>query len=366
MNVSRNTNLDLLRIISMLMVVCLHFFNHGGLVEDALVYGEANWYLGNIIYAFCTVAVNCFVLISGYFLCNASFKLKKLASIWVQALFYSVGLYLLCSLRSGLSITELIKSGLVMTLQRYWFVTAYLLMYILFPFLNHAIRNMNKRRHFLCCAVLLIIFSVLPNVVYINDFSGINGGSSVLWFCVLYMVAAYIRLYVPENDHHGKRYAIVYILCTLCIAGWRFLAFAITPKLFGRVVLDSLFYSKNSVLAVTASIGLFFAFRTIHIKGNILRRVIGFFAPLAFGVYLIHDHTTIRPLLWSWLSPAAYAQNPWMVPYAVLCVMEIFLVCCLVERIRQWLFRITRLQKLLDRVCDRIQNHGTSWLNSET
>lgn len=73
----RNLNLDLLRIICMLMVVCLHFFNHGGL-HDSMTPGSCNWFLGNFLYAASLVAVNCFVILSGYFLCTAQFKAKNL------------------------------------------------------------------------------------------------------------------------------------------------------------------------------------------------------------------------------------------------------------------------------------------------
>ena len=83
----RDNNLDLLRIISMLMVVCLHTVGWGGLVEGALVPGTANWYLGNAMQTLSLQAVNCFVLISGYFLCTAKFRLSKLASTWMQAAF---------------------------------------------------------------------------------------------------------------------------------------------------------------------------------------------------------------------------------------------------------------------------------------
>ena len=87
MKQERDNGLDLLRILCMLMVVCLHAFNHGGLVEGTLVPGTANFYLGNAMFALCLPAVNCFVMISGYFLCTADFKLKKLVSIWGQAFF---------------------------------------------------------------------------------------------------------------------------------------------------------------------------------------------------------------------------------------------------------------------------------------
>lgn len=66
----RDHGLDLLRIISMLMVVTLHFYNHGG-VLNTLTQGTANWYFGRLIYALSNVSVNCFVLLSGYFQCTS-------------------------------------------------------------------------------------------------------------------------------------------------------------------------------------------------------------------------------------------------------------------------------------------------------
>lgn len=98
----RNRNLDLLRIVSMFMVVLLHSFNHGGLLQDiAPAYGTPNLYLVQAIFSFCLVAVNCFVLISGYFLCASDFKLKKWVSTWGQALVYSVGIYFVLTFVCG-------------------------------------------------------------------------------------------------------------------------------------------------------------------------------------------------------------------------------------------------------------------------
>ena len=113
--VKRDTGLDLRRIISMIMVVCIHTVGWGGLVEGALVPETANWYLGNAMHTLSLQAVNCFVLISGYFLCTAKFRLSKLASTWMQAAFYSVGIYLVLVHIGGtqFSLKELIKCALV-------------------------------------------------------------------------------------------------------------------------------------------------------------------------------------------------------------------------------------------------------------
>ena len=276
---------------------------------------------------------------------------------------YSVGLYLIVALLAKeFSVTLMVQSVLVMTTQRYWFVTAYLLMYLVSPFLNCAIRAMDRRKHLACCGVLLLVFSVLSNLVYVSDFAYIRGGNGVLWFCILYMVAAYIRLYVPERPKHRK--AIwVYVACVAVIVGERFAAYHVTTRLLGYCVGDSLFYAYNSVPVTVAAIALFLAVRAANIKGK-GSKIVGFLAPLAFGVYLIHDHPIIRPLLWRWLQPTAYVQSVWLVPYWIAYTVGIFVACCAIEWVRQRLFALCGIDAAIGRVSDWIQKKIVQKLNS--
>lgn len=128
METKRNCSIDLLRMISMIMVVCNHTLSWGGLIEGSLVPGTSNYFICNILYALCLVAVNCFVLITGFFQCTSTFKLKRLISTWGMAIFYSVVIHLILTIIGVLpfSFRELIKHILVFTMNRYWFVTAYL------------------------------------------------------------------------------------------------------------------------------------------------------------------------------------------------------------------------------------------------
>ena len=367
MQKTRSTNLDLLRIVSMVMVVCLHTVGWGELVEGALVPRTVNWYLGNAMQALSLQAVNCFVLISGYFLCTSEFRLKKLGVTWVQAAFYSVAVYIAVVLfckGDAFSVKELIKSALVVTMDKYWFVTDYILLFCLFPILNCAIRSMNKKQHLLCCGVLLLIFSVVPNIIYIVDYSEINGGYSLAWFCVLYMIAAYFRLYVPKQVKFQKWMFPAYVVLALTICAERFIAHYVTPLFFGRVVLSSLFYSYNSIVSVPCALALFQAFRGLDIRSEKVGALVRNVAPLTFAVYLIHEQDALRPHLWQWLNPAAFAQSAWMVPYCLLCVVGIFTACCLIEWIRQNIFRICGINKLIERCSDRIQERVLAWLNA--
>lgn len=72
----RNPNIELLRIVSMLMIVILHFLMHGQILKWS-AFGSKEYAIYWMIEAFVFVSVNAFVLISGYFLCLSEFKSFK-------------------------------------------------------------------------------------------------------------------------------------------------------------------------------------------------------------------------------------------------------------------------------------------------
>ena len=352
----------------MLMVISLHFFGHGGVVEQTLQLWTPNWYIVQLIVGFCHVCVNCFILISGYFLCTSKFRLLKWVSIWIETMFYSVLIYLLL-VAFGLvpfSVSELVKSFMVFTLSRYWFVTAYLLLMIISPFLNHAIAHMDQRSHAACCAVMFLVFSALHNIVYICDFAWMNNGSSMLGFAVLYIFAAYIKKYVSLSSISTGRAAIVYVLCICIMVGERALAYWLTPLIFGKPQLTSVFYPYNSVTNIIGSIAFFLIFLKISSVGSALSKFLRLTAPVSFAAYLIHEQPVFRPVLWDWLTPYAYEQSIWLIPYMILCTTVIFLGSCMIEHLRLWVFRVTHLDTLISSTCDWITGRFDSLLDKVT
>ena len=178
---NRNQGLDLLRIICMLMVICLHYLGTDNVIGEADLY-SANWFVSQTFFSLSMVAINCFVLLSGYFLCESTIRLGRWLSIWVQVVFYSFGIYLVLCATGVVPFdwAEAVKSTMVVTLRRYWFVTTYLILYAVAPFLNILISAIDRRSHFLLCATMLFIYSFLHNLVYICDFGGLSGGTSLI------------------------------------------------------------------------------------------------------------------------------------------------------------------------------------------
>lgn len=340
---SRQSNMELLRIVAMLMIITLHYLDKGDVLGDFAAMSSANHYLTWILEAFCYVAVNVYVLISGYFLVQSRFTFKKLFVLWVQVLFYSwviAGIFFLGGWAEAEAKTlyELFFVAFPVTAGHYWFATVYVLLFGLFPFLNAGIARMSKGQHKACIAVLLVIFSlwntVLPFTIPVTDHEGMD----IAWFVCLYMIAAYIRKY-PECIKHKK---YVYVLG---YAGFSVLVFAagiallwidgVVGKLGGYA---TNFYAYNSLPVLGASVCLFMAFLKTEIKGNGLCKCINLIAGATFGVYLIHEHRYIRYLWQQWLATPDAVNEPWLLLHLLGSVLAVFAVCTCVELIRKWLF----------------------------
>ncbi len=74
MNNLRQSNIELLRIVAILFVICHHIIVHGLKIYDMPI--EAYPWLYSFVNCICYVGVNVFILISGYF--SIKFSWKKL------------------------------------------------------------------------------------------------------------------------------------------------------------------------------------------------------------------------------------------------------------------------------------------------
>lgn len=146
------------------------------------------------------------------------------------------------------------------------------------------------------------------------------------------------------------------MICIAVVAGERIAAYYITPYIFGRVALTSLFYSYNSIPLVLASFSLFQFFRAVDIQNKVFSKVIGVLSPLAFGVYLIHDNRFVRPLLWGFIEPTRFADSPLLIPVVIAGTIAIFTVCCAVEWCRKAMFDKLRITMLVSKLSDKVQN----------
>ena len=144
----RNSNIELLRIIAMFMIVISHYTVHSGIQYSTLPLGFNRFFmelstLGNI-------GVVIFILITGYYSFNKtnSLNIKKIVLLILQTLFYSISIFLIFLLTTdrSIGIKDLIYSFLPITSKAYWFMTAYIVLYLFIPFINVVINNTTQKQ----------------------------------------------------------------------------------------------------------------------------------------------------------------------------------------------------------------------------
>ncbi len=213
----RESGLELFRILFMLLIVIHHYVVNSG-VYQAIELGENLTFNGAsllILGGWGKIGINCFVLITGYFMCTSQITLQKFLRLllWVLlyhyliwGIFFATG-YVPLSLKTALKVLipfRNISNG---------FTTAYLVFFLFIPFLNILIRNMTQRIHLLLLALTLGVYTFWASLPHVRVLFGY-----VAWFMILYVVASYLRLYpIPKvlNKYMGGGYIMRFISTSL-------------------------------------------------------------------------------------------------------------------------------------------------------
>lgn len=330
----RDANLDLLRIVSMLLIIFLHSIDHSGVLEQAEGSSSAMYFYVRFTYALCQVCVNCYVMLSGYYLVQSKFRLQKLVALWMETAFYSFVLKLLFMVtgQETISVVSLISCFFPIVTGRYWFITIYVGMYLLSPFLNKLIHAMNRKEHTILNICLFLLFSLWsslhPSITGMNS----GGGWGLAWFVVLYFAAAWFRLYYTPK-HKPVILLGIFLLIPLLMAAGQAAARAAGIGILQSIICNWFRYDSAPVYLMT--IALFAAFLNIRIKHDCVSKAICSVAPLTLGVYLIHIHANVSPWLWETMNLPAKMHTGWFPLIQFGCVIAIFAVCCVIDAVRK-------------------------------
>lgn len=306
MEKKRMANLELLRCVAMMMVVVLHFLGKGNVLpeltgESIGLTGAVAWVLETL----CIVAVNVYMFISGYFLCTSSFKLSRLVQLYVQVWVYSAAFGLLGALTGVLAETTFDTHYLLtlifpITMGHYWFMTAYVFLYLLLPFVGLAARQMTKRQLQTALGLLLLVFCAAKSVLPVRlEMDG--QGYDCLWYLCVFLSAAYVRRFGVKLLEKRRSGFLLYLGCCGLILAGTFGLRAVYLRTGSLGMMLKMCLEYNHILPFLAAAGLFGVFRNMQIKGKIAS-VINFIAPYTLGVYLLHENLGLRYSWQSWLG----------------------------------------------------------------
>lgn len=337
----RMSNIELLRILAMFMVVSLHYLDKGGFLKVLPGTSGAQGFLPWILEAFCIGAVNIYVLIAGYFMVDTSFRVSRAVKLWLQILFYAVLIPVALIAFGALAIKELTVYDVLqyifpVYMEHYWFGTEYLFLLLLSPVLNAGVKAMEQKTLKRVLLVLLVTVSVIPSVLPVT-LTYDKAGYNLLWFLVLYVTAAYIRLYgFPLLNTKGKAVA-VYLAAVAGIFVWMYglnLFVVRTGRLAEKVTMS---FHYNHILVWLGAVAVFVLFLQLKAPQGKLGRIINWAAQGTFGIYLLHEHLTLR---YDWMKLLPAQTGGFHIGWYLLSVLCVMAAGILIDFVRRQLFRL--------------------------
>lgn len=342
-NKSRMANLELLRCLAMMMVIVLHYLGKGNLLPPLnSTEMNATGIMAWVLEALCIVAVNVYMMISGYFLCTSSFKLSRLLKLWLQVWTYSVIIGLIAAFTGVIPAAE-VDTHYYLTLLfpvsmgHYWFMTAYVFLYLLLPLLGAGVRRMTKEQMQLTIVLLLAVFSLSKTILPVR-LEKDGKGMDCLWYLCVFVTAAYIRRFgIKCLERKAVALALYFVGC-LAVVGEAFVLRLLYLRAGSLERILSISLEYNHFVQFLAAVGLFCFFLQIKGTGRVATWAAKA-APYTLGVYLLHENQGVRYAWENWLWADKVSSGGSLLCYTITAVIIVFVCGILVEAARTRLMR---------------------------
>ncbi len=329
---TRQSNIELLRIIAAMGVIFLHYNNQaigGGFsfVEK----GSVNQMVMLFFEVISICAVNLFVLISGYFL-RSSGKRSLLKPIELIAELIILGLvfYVIYEIPKGEGFS--LDTFLSYFTPSYWFVFVYAALYLISPYINIVWDHLKEDGRKMLLALTFVLFSLYPMLIDLLKYwtgrtfngastigiEGSQGGYTIVNFVLMYLIGCYLRDYSGEAQGRvderstwagavkkgntgankgssgagamtGRKFRFIgtprLLLFLLIDVLVLFLWTVIEARITGKEIFMTAFWNYENPLVIIEAVLMFLIFRNMKIRES---KIINSLAKASFSVYLIH------------------------------------------------------------------------------
>lgn len=322
MKTQRQISLEILRILCMLFIVTGHLSGRGDIHQAVILAPHA---------------VNCFVLISGYFLITSKFKIERVLKVILETIFYTFTITIILYLFGKANLHDIAKSIMPFapTKFSYWFVNKYLAIILLSPFICKVCATISKKQYQILLVTLLLIGSSLLTVFPFGELFG--NGFSLLWMTTVFITGGYLRLYEPEFKYWGTATLGLLILYNIC-------------NIYGQGVIC---LGYNSLITWSLAIATFMWFKNLSVSSDgIIAKATTFIAPHVFAAYLIHEQGLMRTYLVDLLNEfKGHMPNTL---YLYLFSIAVIILCVFIDKGRILLFKYTGIDHLTSKIAYRL------------
>jgi len=364
----KNIGIELLRIISMLMIVLLHVTRQTFDFWTADK-SSVNMFLTLYINSCSMPSVNCFAMISGYVMLFSTVRYSRLIYLWFQVIFYSLGIWIFFHFFLKIDTHLFGIFFRPITRNCWWYISAYFGLFPFIPLINKSICAASDKELYKWLCAILFFFSLLPAIAHNRDVFGLLHGFSVVWLMCCYIIGASLRKILDnlKLDLLKKiQNAVPFLLIILLSAIAALTAIRCFTPIGSQPHLLLLYDSYLSPFIVIYSVLLLIFFSGIKVTTTYCKKTINFFSPLTFGVYLIHTH----PLVWKRIfeDNVKIHISTQFLPVLLFKIFTysliIFFVCALFDYIRKNIFDWLGVESLCKKIISIVEKLSIFFIKS--
>lgn len=336
----RNSNIELLRILSVMGVIVLHYNNP--LIGKGIIFakeGSVNFYILYLLESVFACSVNLFMLISGYFMCKLQKRsLWRLVELIFQVMVFQEAIYLV---RVAFRVeTFQIKSVLTSLIPANYFVILYCAVFLISPFINILLNGLTLKSFRMFIIISIVLFSIYPTIVDVlgelrgNQFAGLSTigmygsqyGYQIVNFLLMYLIGASFN-----KGGHSK---------LADIESWKLVLFltinAVLIIIWARVNDKIGYFTERSAweycnpLIIFEAMIIFVLFSRLKVGVN---KIINNFSDAVFTVFLLHQVFVPYLNIEKFVNSNTFI----MIFHIFSSMIGIYLICWCVHKVYQWI-----------------------------
>ena len=279
-----------------------------------------------------------FILLSGFLQCNKTIDVsyyKSCIKVILAYLFYSIITIVFRKYYVGedLSWSEWGARILNYSAIPYaWYIEMWLGLFLLIPFLNRLYKALSNKNEKLILIGSLILMTSIPNLLNRYGFYIAPAYWQICYPLTLYFIGSYIREYRPQVNVPKS----IAIIVAICLINPLFTLLFVPNQPIIHIIGNS-----YGVFGITISTLLFLLLYQLDFKIAILRKIIGFAAPLSLGVYL--SCWVFDKLYYPYFIDHYYQDQSQFGWYFFIIVPMVYISSLLIAWIQSILFRLLRI-----------------------
>lgn len=210
----RNSSIELLKVFAIILIIINHCVQTVQIVNniEGVASNILNLIILNILRISGQIGNVIFIICSSYYLLDSNkIKLNKLITIILDTFIISIiWLIPFLFINIPISTTDIIKQFAPITFKNNWFISCYIIIYLIHPLINIICDKLTKKEFFVFDLILFIIFSCMQslvhNIFYFNELFG---------FIYIYFIVGYIKKYVKDFQKASKLNMTIVLIAML-------------------------------------------------------------------------------------------------------------------------------------------------------